>query len=178
MIKPSVSLQFKTENLWTHFDKLDHQGNIPSPEDLFKMAVTLWNNYSSPGAFTKFMVGCQPNDSVVPTGEPWRKEEDTDPEPGPSKAVDSGTKDEGKGDSREEEEGGKTKGKGAMPVGPEKEFRGDHVLARSVSFMYEALVSKEVAQAAAEGDVGRVYEGVKVSRYLNYDARFPTIRHR
>lgn len=37
------------------------------------------------------------------------------------------------------------------------------MLARSVWFMYEALVSKEVAQAVAEGDVGRVYEGIKVS---------------
>jgi hypothetical protein len=29
--------------------------------------------------------------------------------------------------------------------------------------MYEALVSKEVAQAVAEGDIGRAYEGIKVS---------------
>jgi len=29
--------------------------------------------------------------------------------------------------------------------------------------MYEALVSKEMAQAVAEGDPGRVYEGIKVS---------------
>lgn len=42
-------------------------------------------------------------------------------------------------------------------------IKGDFVLARSVSFMRDALISREAAYAAAEGDVGRVYEVVKVS---------------
>ena len=40
--------------------------------------------------------------------------------------------------------------------------------------MYEALVLKEVAQAVAEGDIGRVYEGIKVSFLLNHDIATPT----
>jgi hypothetical protein len=42
-------------------------------------------------------------------------------------------------------------------------IKGGFVIARSVSFMRDALISREAAYAAAEGDVGRVYEVVKVS---------------
>lgn len=177
MCEISISLRFKTENIWTYFENLHHQGNIPDPEQLFGMAVTLWKNYSNPGAFTKFVMGRQPDDSVVPIGEPWRKEEDTDPEPAPSRAMDSSSEDEKGGELRKDEGAKETKEKGATSVG-DKEFQGDRVLARSASFMYEALVSKEVAQAVAEGDIGRVYEGIKVSFSPNRNTSFLTVHHR
>lgn len=161
MNDPSVRLQFKTEDLWTYFDDLCHQNKIPSFGELFDTAVALWVNYSNPSVFTMFSTGRQPDTSIVPIGEPWRKEEDVDPEPAPGQAADDGTEDEGGEQPGEDEGGGESKGKCTVLVGGE-EFQGDHVLARSASFMYEALVSKEVAQAVAEGDVGRVYEGIKV----------------
>jgi len=43
-----------------------------------------------------------------------------------------------------------------------KEFKGDLVLARSISFMRDALLSREAAYAAADGNVGRLYEALKV----------------
>jgi hypothetical protein len=158
----SVSLQFKTENLWTYFVDLDHQNKLPSFSELFDMAVTLWTNYSSPSAFTAFVTGRLPNASIVPIGEPWQEEEDTDSKPAASETMDGGTKDNRGGEPGEDKKRGESKGKGATSAGDEG-FRGDRTLARSASFMYEALVSKEVAQAVAEGDVGRVYEGIKVS---------------
>jgi hypothetical protein len=104
---------------------------------------------------------------IVPIGEPWRTEEETDFEPASTKGMDAGgegqdVEDEGEGEEKEE-----------RMVGVKDDFRGDRTLARSVAFMYEALVSKEVAQAVAEGDVGRVYEGIKVgsdpAKILNTD---------
>jgi len=169
--KPPVSLQFETENLWTYFENLDHEGKIPSPEGLFDMALALWNNYSNPGAFTKFVIGHRPNDSIVPIGEPWRKEEDIDAEPAPNQVIDGGIDGEGGGELGEDEGKRETKKKDVTSAGDD-EFVGDRTLARSASFMYEALVSKEVAQAVAEGDVGRVYEGIKVSFPLNHTAGF------
>ncbi|KAF9645275.1 hypothetical protein BDM02DRAFT_3071707, partial [Thelephora ganbajun] len=154
-------LQFKTENLWTHFDDLHCRNEIPGFEGLFETAVALWNNYSSPGAFTSFMMGHHLDNSIVPLGELWRKEEDTDPEPVQSQAACSSAKDKEGGGSGEDEGRGGTKRKGPTPV-EDEEFRGDRTLARSASLMCEALVSKEVAQAVAEGDVGRVYEGIKM----------------
>jgi len=45
-----------------------------------------------------------------------------------------------------------------------KEFKGDLVLARSIAFMRDALLSREAAYAAADGDVGRLYETLKVMK--------------
>jgi hypothetical protein len=37
-------------------------------------------------------------------------------------------------------------------------------LAQSIQFMHDVIVSREVTYAVAEGDIGRVYEGLKVRR--------------
>lgn len=126
------------------------------------MAQALWNSYSNPGAFTSLATGHHLNKSVVPTGEPWTKEEDVGSESVPIQVTENDVKGKECAESGGDERRGEMKERDTTLVGSE-EFRGDHVLARSASFMYEALVSKEVAQAVAEGDVGRVYEGIKVS---------------
>ncbi|KIM63152.1 hypothetical protein SCLCIDRAFT_15631 [Scleroderma citrinum Foug A] len=46
-----------------------------------------------------------------------------------------------------------------------KEFKGDLVLARSIAFMRDALLSREAAYAAADGDVGWLYETLKVMMF-------------
>ena len=83
--------------------------------------MDLWDNYSNPGAFTSFVTGYHLNHSVVPVGELWRDEEDTDCEPVPSQAVDSGTEDEGGGESAEDEEREEIKGKDMASI-RDKEF--------------------------------------------------------
>lgn len=96
----------------------------------------------------------------MPIGEPWRDTEDPEPKPVPGQATEGGV--EGKGGGESVDGKGREEMKtGTAPV-EVKEFQGDCMLARSAAFMYEALVSKEVAQAVAEGDVGRVYKGIKV----------------
>lgn len=45
----------------------------------------------------------------------------------------------------------------------EPPFKGDRILARSISFMRDMLISRECAYAIAEGDSGRVYEILKVN---------------
>jgi len=40
--------------------------------------------------------------------------------------------------------------------------QGDRVLASSITFMRDALMSREMSYAVAEGDIGRVYEILKV----------------
>ena len=199
MIDHCVSLHFKADNVWAHFDGLDRD-NFPSPQELFQAALSLYDNYSNPKANAVFMAGC-PDDSVVLVGEPWREEEDTEPKPVPTQADDMDTEggkreggdEEGKGeeseDEEEEGEGGDEEGggEGAVKEGEspkkqedasakDKSFDGDHVLARSALLMYEALVSKEVAQAVAEGDIGRVYEGIKVSCWVNLGVMFLTVQ--
>jgi len=79
MIDPYISLLFGEESLWTYFDNLN-KGDLPSLEELFRMALSLYDNYSTPTASTIFMTGC-PNSPVVQVGEPWREEEDTELKP-------------------------------------------------------------------------------------------------
>jgi hypothetical protein len=42
-------------------------------------------------------------------------------------------------------------------------FKGDRVLANSIALMRDAMISHEMSYAIAEGDVGRVYEVMKVT---------------
>lgn len=169
--EPFISLQFKTENLWTYFDDLQHRNKMPDLEGLFEVAAALWNSYSSPGAFTSLVTGHHLNGSAVPIGVPWGKEEDTDPKPALRQAMGRGA------EKKESEEGGSRETKKGPTLVEDAVFQGDCTLARSASFMREALVSKEVAQAVAEGDVGRVYEGVKVSFFCP-NIRLLTTHHR
>jgi len=154
-----ISLLFGEESLWTFFNNLD-PGALPSPEELFQMALSLYDNYSTPTASTIFMTEC-PDSPIVRIGERWREDEDTEPKPVPTGTNDTDTE-QGEGKDRKDgrEEGPTTQ----MNLTEGDEFDGDQTLARSALFMYEALVSKEIAQAVAEGDVGRVYEAIKVSR--------------
>jgi len=46
--------------------------------------------------------------------------------------------------------------------GGKSAFKGDLVLARSIAFMCDALISREAAYAATEGDAGQLYEVTKV----------------
>ena len=160
-----VSLYFKAESVWTHFDNLD-PAEFPTPEELFRAALSLYDNYSTPLAGTIFMLGCKPNSPIVSIGEPWREEEDAEPKLAPAGVDDVDDEQVEKEDGSGEEEGkeGPKEWKDAVPVEKE-EFNGDCMLTKSALLMYEALVSKEVAQAVAEGDVGRIYEGIKVSHW-------------
>jgi hypothetical protein len=171
-IDPCFSLYFKADSVWTYFDNL-HEDDFPSPEKLFQTALSLYDNYSNPKASAIFMTGCQTS-SVVLVGEPWTEEEDVEPGVVPMEADNTDVK-QGEGEDELGEDGEK-KSPRKDTVLTEDEREGDHTLARSTLFMYEALVSKEVAQAVAEGDIGRVYEGIKVSCQPNLGLRSLTVR--
>ena len=47
-----------------------------------------------------------------------------------------------------------------------KLFKGNLMLACSIAFMRDALISREAAYTVAEGDVGHLYEMIKVSYIL------------
>ena len=105
LIDPCVSLHFGTKSVWTYFNDLD-QDKLPTPEDLFKIALSLYDNYSTPRAATIFMSGCQPDNSVVSVGEPWREGEDVEQKPASAEAENTDTKQgEDEDGSGEDEDG-------------------------------------------------------------------------
>lgn len=166
-----------------YFDNLD-QDKFPTLDQLFRAALSLYDNYSTPRAGAMFKLGCELDSSIVSIGEPWREEEDTEPKPIPADTNGTDTKPKpipvntNNTDTKRGEEDGaeeQMKEKGTVSTEGEK-FNGDHTLMRSALFMYKALVSKEVAQAVAEGDIGRVYEGIKVSHQLNCNLTILIVR--
>lgn len=55
--------------------------------------------------------------------------------------------------------------------------QGDHVLASSITFMRDALMSREMSYAVAEGDMGRVYEILKVMFICLFYTCFPDFHY-
>jgi hypothetical protein len=138
---------------------------LPSFEELEVLAVKLYRTYScTRGHYRALLETSTTADWSAPLGSPWTglSHEKTSTE----EAL-HGTKSTGK-----RRKGGvlapKKKGSNAKTTGheqPEEPFLGDRVLARSIVFMRDTLISREVAYAIAEGDVGRAYEGIKVCQY-------------
>jgi hypothetical protein len=71
------------------------------------------------------------------------------------------------------------KKKSQKPLPTPEEFMGDQVLAHSIAFMRETMISREAMLASAEGHVGHLYEMIKVmlftftgSPHSNYTAYF------
>jgi hypothetical protein len=67
---------------------------------------------------------------------------------------------------------------GAQPEKTTTSFQGDQVLSRSIAYMRETMLAREMTLAIAEGDVGRLWEVIKImlfsfagsthSKYTNY----------
>jgi hypothetical protein len=60
----------------------------------------------------------------------------------------------------------KTKADSDVPDMKGRHVKGDRVLANSITFMRDAMFSREMSYAIAEGDAGRVYEVMKV--YISF----------
>lgn len=105
--------------MWTYFNNLD---DLPTLDKLFRAALLLYDNYSTPRAGTIFKLGCKLDSPVVSVGEPWREEEDTELRPGSDEAESV--------DTEQEEGSGEEPGEQKASV-EDEEFEGDYTLMRS-----------------------------------------------
>lgn len=119
--------------------------------ELLQAARTLYQRYSNPRAYNRNLQKSQAGSLSVPVGSPWSPPaaEASDPT---AEAPKPGKRGKKKADA------------------PEPAFHGDMSLAQSIQFMYDSIVSREVSYAVAEGDVGRVYEGIKVRHTFKHVA--------
>ncbi|KIJ64811.1 hypothetical protein HYDPIDRAFT_111412 [Hydnomerulius pinastri MD-312] len=158
---------FRTEDIFKHFQQLATQGELPDYADLEKIARLLFKTYSSAsGIHSAFQDAEDISEwgSAIPLGTPWS----TDPDSvlvakavavkkvEITRKVRAGNTGEGKSKGAQ-----KPKVQARPLDAPPVPFKGDRVLAQSIAFMRDALVSREMAYAVAEGDVGRVYEMIK-----------------
>ena len=117
------------------------------------MAHTLFNRYCHPHAFEDALEGTY-HDPIqqVPSGDVWNP-----PVRENSSALLGNDK------VKEKSKHLKTKRK-ETNSSDQPPFTGDQTLAQSCRFMYDTTVSREMVYATADGDVGRVWEVMKVGR--------------
>jgi hypothetical protein len=129
---------FQCDDIFEHFTKI---GTIPEIEDLLKAAQTLHRSFSSTRAIYHALDDTTIESEWsknVPRGSIWVP-------PPVFKTSQSEIK------KRPKKEKPMT-----------RHPQGDRVLANSITFMRDALMSREMSYAIAEGDPGRVYEIMKV----------------
>ncbi|KAJ3730855.1 hypothetical protein DFJ43DRAFT_983287, partial [Lentinula guzmanii] len=156
-------LLLKTPDLFVYFRDCKTKNIIPPFEDLEKIARQLYATYSCTRGMSHAMHNADlPEDKLdwtknVPMGTPWTglAAEDIGLAPSTSSIrIAAAQKQKSKKKTQlqqraevEREEGRK---------------HADDVLANSIAFMRDTLVSRECANAVASGDVGRVWEVLKV----------------
>ncbi|KAJ3753060.1 hypothetical protein EV360DRAFT_97172 [Lentinula raphanica] len=161
-------LAFKATDIFQYFRDLKKEDRLPELEDLKSMALTLYQSYSTSQAYSDALYDAGTSNDTsslmyyVPVGTPWqgvaedpsmedfgipstRPTVQTRHEPAKAKQQKKQTQKEKEADKDQEE----------------IRTSGDRVLANSIVFMRDALLSRECANAAASGDVGRVWEVMK-----------------
>jgi len=131
---------------------------------LYKSAKIVFSRYGHPYAFEDALIGKYDGDPdlTVACGDPW-----TPPLCEESSAILSNERRKTEVKRKGKEKRGVSKAtldNESSPI-----FLGDQTLAQSCQFLYDATVSRELVYATADGDVGRVWEIIKVSLvYLGY----------
>ncbi|KAJ3511541.1 hypothetical protein NMY22_g15614 [Coprinellus aureogranulatus] len=132
-------LHYGTEDIFKHFAILGATKKLPSLAELEKVATGLHHAYTTTHAIYNVLADTTAKSrwtESVPLGSEW-----VPPTSNPTTA------------------------KAASATKPSTNGRhanGDRVLANSMTFMRDALLSREISYAMAEGDAGRVYEIMKM----------------
>jgi hypothetical protein len=158
-----ILLGGKDNNLDQWFETAERTETIPSFEELWHKAQILFQCYGHAHAFETALTGrFFDDDRTIPSGDPWTETLRD------MSSVHLGFENKkGKGKQKRKKEK-LTENESDDEAPP---FLGDQTLAQSCRFMYDATVSREVIYATADGDIGRVWEAVKVCkvRLLNFN---------
>jgi hypothetical protein len=165
-------LAFKTNDLFAYFQQLKKDNKLPVFEDLEAMARQLYRVYTSSRAQYRAIHDVEGQNEwskAIPLGSAWTAlaAEKSSADIGISTVT--GRKGKGAGKPKKQSATQKAASGTSNNASPDSSdaskeaFKGDRVLAKSISFMRDALISRECAYAVAEGDTGRVYECLKAS---------------
>ncbi|KAJ3833532.1 hypothetical protein F5878DRAFT_632614 [Lentinula raphanica] len=179
-------LAFGTTDILQYFRDLNTTNELPAIEVLESMAKNLFRIYSTTQAYYHALHNAGSSKETlwtksVPVGTPWIGIAD---DPSMEDLGLSNTKAKQRAATQKAP---KSDAKQKKPTRKEKEANeekekirrtGDQVLANSIAFMRDTVLSRECANAVASGDVGRVWEVLKVmlftfagsshSKYVTY----------
>ncbi|KAJ7726617.1 hypothetical protein B0H16DRAFT_1735544 [Mycena metata] len=152
-------LHFNTTDIFGYFEDRAKWGALPQFEEIDTVSKTLFDTYVSPRMRHQIRVDARDEaTSDIPRallGAPWQQPTTTStPTQNPKKRAPKILK---VGSAKATT----TKKKVAVEV-PKPTFLGDQVAFDNGTFMYNAMLSREVAAAVTQGAVGRVWEAVKI----------------
>ncbi|KAF8056279.1 hypothetical protein FPV67DRAFT_1678179 [Lyophyllum atratum] len=173
---------YDVDNLAEHFKNLKAEGNLPTLDNLREIARLLVRRYTSQEAYNQALSSQEWDDATdamkVPKGTPWTAPVNSRGSANSSSAT---GKPEGDGNIEvelEEDVGEQSAEQGAKATAPEEEqvkgdekkkvhvekqgFDGDRVLANAILFLQDAGWWVEASYAVREGDIGRVFEIIKI----------------
>ncbi|KAI1790500.1 hypothetical protein LXA43DRAFT_973673 [Ganoderma leucocontextum] len=166
------------EDLFEHFENVDEQ-NVPSLETLREHARTLHNRYSTQRAWVAAMQGGDAAlDAGWVSGDPWTHPSTEQLDQGPiipPAAEEDKDKSPRSASSTESESSSSHASSGADSESEGQAFSGDRTLAQSILFMRDAMVSRDASHAVAMGDVGRMWEDLKMICILELESS-PSLR--
>ncbi|KAJ7737980.1 hypothetical protein B0H16DRAFT_1325652 [Mycena metata] len=152
------ALHFNTTDIFGYFEDRAKRGVLPPFEEIDAVSKKLFETYVSPR--TRHQVRVDARDEATldipraPLGAPWQQPTTAStPAQNPKKKAAKILK---VGSAKATT----TKKKAAAEV-PKPPFLGDQVAFDNGTFMYDAMLSREVAAAVSQGAVGRVWEAVK-----------------
>ena len=158
---------FKTDDILIYFSNLGKTHALPSFEDLETAAKTLFDAYTSPTAQYEAADDARDGQSnwanAVPLGKKWDNNQVNTSNVFSLTEMANANKQAARLASKKAKRNAKPPKKSSESLDPP--FYGDRSFAEAATFKRDAMISREVAYAAAEGDVGRVWEGLKVSLF-------------
>ncbi|KAH7905521.1 hypothetical protein BJ138DRAFT_1130454 [Hygrophoropsis aurantiaca] len=142
---PYSELAYLQDDLFKYFNDLAAQDALPPVEELEEAARKLHRAYSNTRALHHAASDAEEDTkwaARVPLGSAWG-------------GIQTGIEDAEGNHMASKQVAGDNTGQVHCP-------KADFVLAKSIAFMRDLIMSREAAYAAAEGDVGRVYEALKI----------------
>jgi hypothetical protein len=148
-----LSIHFSCNDLFKYFEDLQISHRLPEIEVLEVAARQLHRAYSSShGLYCALHETAKTSawSQTVPLGTPWVPPPVIKSSEGPAESEKKGRRKPAKKSTDDDEDLG-------------RHPQGDRVLANSITFMRDAMISREMSYAIAEGDAGRVHEMMKVN---------------
>ncbi|KAI0362305.1 hypothetical protein OH77DRAFT_1377558, partial [Trametes cingulata] len=156
-------LHYGADDLFRHFEALGERKQLPTLETLRSAAQTLHERYSSQRAWYDAMEGGEAAEQAGwPVGSPWETGLVVEPVTGATQPcrADSDEPSAPPVDPTSLPEPPPSSADSAAPSSAL--FCGDRALAQSILFLMDAMLVRDISQAVAAGDVGRVWNDMKI----------------
>jgi hypothetical protein len=158
-----LRVYYKADDILEYFENVSP---LPSFEELEEGSKVLFDLYTSSSAHYEAIDDVRDGSSTwvqtVPLGSAWDAAAITTSNMFTTTEISHAQKQAAR--AAKKKNGKKKKTALSKPV--DRPFHGDRVFAEAATFKQDAMYARELSYAASDGDVGRMWECIKVSKYI------------